>query len=412
METHPGSQFPDWPSRLPGNPADPDDAHMPHATRTRSGSRRAGCTRSITLGLALLGALMLGACTTVNPYHDPARPHHRPDGFQNRHAAFEPKGMLTVLQWQWDAARNGRPAPPAAPIPTVAPDLDFVQRNARAGAAMEPAATWIGHATVLLQVAGLNVLLDPVFSERASPVSFAGPRRAQPPGLALAQLPPIDLVLVSHDHYDHLDEASVRALEAQAGGPPLFVAPLGVGQWLRQAGMARVVELDWWQTHRVPSPAGPVEIHLTPAQHWSGRTLGDRMTRLWGGFAVLAPDFHVIYTGDTGYSRDFLDIRTHFAPRHAGAAGGFDLALIPIGSYEPRWFMASQHTDPAEAVQVFLDLGAKAAIGVHWGTFSLSDEALDEPPRALAAARRARAGAADNFEVLAIGQTRRYARRP
>ncbi|MFM7703876.1 MAG: MBL fold metallo-hydrolase, partial [Rubrivivax sp.] len=154
------------------------------------------------------------------------------------------------------------------------------------------------------------------------------------------------------------------------------------------------------------------EVHLTPAQHWSGRTLGDRMRRLWGGFALLAPGFHVIYTGDTGYSRDFIDIRSHFAPRHAGAGGGFDLALVPIGSYEPRWFMAAQHADPAEAVQIFLDLGAKAAVGVHWGTFSLSDEALDEPPRALAAARLARGGAADNFEVLAIGQTRRYARRP
>ncbi len=373
---------------------------------------RHAATLAGALALASALAFGLSSCSTVNPYHDPNRPHHRANGFQNRHAEFEPKGMLTVLQWQWDAARNGRPAAAARPTPAVAPDLEFVHRNALAGKAMEPAATWIGHSTVLLQLAGLNVLLDPIFSERASPVPFAGPRRAQPAGLALAQLPRIDLVLISHDHYDHLDEPSVRALAAQAGGPPLFVAPLGVGQWLRQAGMARVVELDWWDTHQVPSPAGPLEIHLTPAQHWSGRTLADRMTRLWGGFALMAPDFHVLYTGDTGYSRDFADIRARFAPRHAGAAGGFDLALIPIGSYEPRWFMADQHTNPAEAVQVFLDLGAKAAIGVHWGTFSLSDEALDEPPRALAAARRAHGGAADNFEVLAIGQTRRYPRRP
>lgn len=375
-------------------------------------ARRAARALAAWLALCVAAGLALSACSTVNPYHDPSRAHHRPDGFQNRHATFEPKGMLTVLQWQWDAARNGRPAPPSAPIPAVAPDLAFVQANARAGAAMEPAATWIGHATVLLQLGGLNVLTDPVFSERASPVPFAGPRRAQPPGLSLAQLPHIDLVLVSHDHYDHLDEASVRALAAQPGGPPLFIAPLGVGQWLREAGLTRVVELDWWDMHRVAAPAGPVEVHLTPAQHWSGRTLGDRMRRLWGGFALLAPGFHVIYTGDTGYSRDFIDIRSHFAPRHAGAGGGFDLALVPIGSYEPRWFMAAQHADPAEAVQIFLDLGAKAAVGVHWGTFSLSDEALDEPPRALAAARLARGGAADNFEVLAIGQTRRYARRP
>ncbi|MFM7703929.1 MAG: MBL fold metallo-hydrolase, partial [Rubrivivax sp.] len=235
----------------------------------------------------------------MNPYHDPSRAHHRPDGFQNRHATFEPKGMLTVLQWQWDAARNGRPAPPSAPIPAVAPDLAFVQANARAGAAMEPAATWIGHATVLLQLGGLNVLTDPVFSERASPVPFAGPRRAQPPGLSLAQLPHIDLVLVSHDHYDHLDIASIQALAAQGAH---FYLPLGVGAHLEGWGVApdHIHELDWWDEVERPGPAGPLRLALTPARHASGRLNPQSNHTLWGGWALVGPAHRAFFSGDTG----------------------------------------------------------------------------------------------------------------
>jgi N-acyl-phosphatidylethanolamine-hydrolysing phospholipase D len=345
----------------------------------------------------------------VNPHHDPAKPHHRPDGFRNLHTGFEPKGLRTLLQWQWDAVRNDLPKPPLAPTPVVEPDLAFLHANARRGSEMSPSLTWIGHATTLAQVGGLNWLTDPVFSDRASPVGFVGPRRAQPPGLALDKLPRIDVVLVSHNHYDHLDEASVKALARQAGGPPLFLVPLGVKAWFADIGITRVVELDWWDAHRVEGPAGAVEVVFTPAQHWSGRTLADRLATLWGGFAVFAPDLHLIYTGDTGYSPDFQDIRRRFARRQT--EGGFDLALIPVGAYEPRWFMGTQHVNPAEAVQVHLDLGARRSVGVHWGTFSLSDESLDEPPRALERARR-EAGLRDaDFGVMAIGQTLHLTRR-
>jgi N-acyl-phosphatidylethanolamine-hydrolysing phospholipase D len=248
-----------------------------------------------------------------------------------------------------------------------------------------------------------------VFSDRASPVGFVGPRRAQPPGVALDKLPRIDVVLVSHNHYDHLDEASVKALARQAGGPPLFLVPLGVKAWFADIGITRVVELDRWDAQSVEGPAGPVEVVFTPAQHWSGRTLADRLATLWGGFAVFAPDLHLIYTGDTGYSPDFKEIRRRFATRQA--EGGFDLALIPVGAYEPRWFMGTQHVNPAEAIQVHLDLGARRSVGVHWGTFSLSDESLDEPPRALERARR-EAGLGDaDFGVMAIGQTLQLPRR-
>ena len=329
--------------------------------------------------------------------------------FQNNYPGFEPKSLADVLRWRWAAHRSGVPRPPRGPIPCVAPDLAFLQGNARAGAAMRAAVTWIGHATVLAQLGGLTLLTDPVFSERASPVSFAGPKRHLPPGVALDQLPHVDLVLASHNHYDHLDGASVDALQRQPGGPPLFIVPLGVKAWLAERGIANAVELDWWTSHTVPSPSGPVEVMLVPAQHWSGRGLADRMKTLWGGFAVFAPGCHLFYAGDTAYSRDFVDIQARFAERQSAAnGGGFDIALLPIGAYEPRWFMAPQHVDVEEAIRIHRDLRAKRSLGVHWGTFQLSDEALDDPPHALAEQRRLQALSDDEFFVLAIGETRQF----
>ena len=336
------------------------------------------------------------------------RPHHRPGGFQNNYAEFASKSLADVLRWRWDSGRKGLPPRPSAPTPQVEPELAFLHANAAAGAAMRPAVTWIGHATVLAQFGDLTLLTDPIFSARASPLGFAGPKRHQPPGIALDALPHIDVVLVSHNHYDHLDAASVRALSGQAGGPPLFVVPLGLKAWLADHGVHHAVELDWWERHAV----GGVEVVLVPAQHWSGRGLNDRMQTLWGGFAVFAPDCHLFYAGDTGYSRDFADIRARFAERQTPAAGGgFDIALLPIGAYEPRWFMAPQHVNVDEAVKIHRDLGAKRSLGVHWGTFQLSDEALDAPPQALAAIRAAQRIPADEFFVLAIGETRTLSRR-
>ncbi len=332
------------------------------------------------------------------------------DGFQNNYIQFEPRGLMQLLRWRWNAAREGLPPPPATPTPTAVADLPFIRSNATAGAAMQPAVTWIGHATVLAQMGGLNVLTDPVFSERASPFSFVGPKRAQPPGVALADLPHVDLVLISHNHYDHCDVETLKSLAAQAGGPPLFIVPLALKTWMTGIGIdaGRVVELDWWQSHTVRG----VEVVFTPSQHWSGRGLLDRMDTLWGGYAVFAPDFQWFFVGDTGYSKDFSDIRAHFADRQTDRlGGGFDLAMIPVGSYEPRWFMAEQHVNPEEAVRIHQDLHAKQSLGVHWGTFELTDESLDDPPVALARAR-ARAKVDDNaFFLMAVGQTRTLARR-
>ena len=368
--------------------------------------------RPAVRALLLAAALFAFGDVPMKAQTMPAPPsHHRPGGFQNNYTEFEPKGLAAVLRWQLDSRRNGLPRPPQTPTPVVVADTAFIRANALAGASMQPAITWVGHATMLAQFGGLSVITDPVFSARVSPLSFVGPKRAVPPGVALAELPHIDVVLVSHNHYDHLDEASVRALAAQAGGSPLFLVPLGIQAWMNERGITNVVEMDWWQSHTVAAAGGPVEVVFTPVQHWSGRGLNDRLATLWGGFAVFAPDLHLFFSGDTGYSKDFTDIRERMAPRQR-EGGGFDIALIAVGAYEPRWFMKEQHVNPAEAVQIHLDLDAKRSVGIHWGTFELTDESLDLPPQHLAEARRARGLADEAFTVMAVGETRTLPRRP
>ena len=349
-----------------------------------------------------------------NPYYNPAKPHHRPDGFQNNYLSFHGKRWHELLRWRWEAWRAGHPKPATTPMAIVAPDLAFIHANAKAGVQMQPAVTWIGHITVLAQIGGLNMLTDPVFSERCAPVQWAGPKRHTPPGVRLDQLPHIDVVLLSHNHYDHMDEGSLQALSKQSGGSPLFITPLGHKHWFARRGISRVLELDWWDTHVLDATecSARIPVTLTPSQHWSARTPTDAMRSLWGGLAVRAPDCHLFFAGDTAYSKDFADIRQHFAPEQTPElGGGFDIALLPIGAYEPRWFMKDQHVNPEEAVQIFQDLGCKQALAVHWGTFQLTDEALDEPPKALALAKQKTGLQADRFVALAIGETMQISRR-
>jgi N-acyl-phosphatidylethanolamine-hydrolysing phospholipase D len=324
--------------------------------------------------------------------------HHTPTGFKNNYTDAVPGSTRDLLRWQWNARRKGLPPPPQIPTPVVVADLAAIHANT--GATMQPAITWVGHATMLVQASGLNVLTDPVFSQRASPVQWSGPQRAQPPGVALADLPPIDVVVISHNHYDHLDKNAVLALDSIAQGATLFIVPLRLKAWFTRHGIHNVVELDWWQQHTVRG----VEFHLTPVQHWTARALGDRFQTLWGGWAVFGTDFHWYFSGDTGYSQDFKDTREHFKTR---SPDGFDIALIAVGAYEPRWFMQNQHINPAEAVQIHRDLHAKRSVGVHWGTFNLTDEPLDQPPVDLAAARIAQGLSEEDFFLLKIGETRR-----
>ncbi|MBK6294948.1 MAG: MBL fold metallo-hydrolase [Rhodoferax sp.] len=352
----------------------------------------------------------MAQCAWGNPYYDPGKAHHTPSGFRNNYIEAVAKPLPDLLRWKWEAMRADVPKPPAAPTPVVAPDLARIRgyhRGAGASGVVSPAAlTWIGHATLLVQANGLNVLTDPMFSERASPVQIVGPKRAQAPGVALEDLPPIDVVIVSHNHYDHLDRASVAAIDLkskQDGHTTLFLVPLGLKPWFVRAGITNVVELDWWQHHVVHG----VEFHLTPVQHWSARSLGDQSQTLWGGWAVLGAELHWYFGGDAGYSQDFADTRQHFAPHHGAATGGgFDLALLPIGGYEPRWFMRPQHINPNEALQAHLDLGAKHSVAMHWGTFALTDESLDQAPKDLALAKAARGVDNDAFIVMKIGETR------
>jgi len=241
-------------------------------------------------------------------------------------------------------------------------------------------------------VGGVNLLTDPVYARRASPVPFAGPRRARAPGIRFEDLPAISCVLLSHNHYDHCDLATLRALDRRFHLP--LVTPLGNGRLLQSAGIRRIEEIDWWETaHTAPLP-----ITLTPAQHFSARHMFDRNRALWGGFLIDAGEGRrILFAGDTGYGPHFREIAARLSP--------IDLALLPIGAYEPRWFMKDIHMNPAEAVQAHLDLGARQSIAMHFGTFQLTPEGIDEPPRELATALQERAVPAAWFRTVQVGES-------
>ena len=315
------------------------------------------------------------------------------NGFRNNYP-HDPKASFWL--WKWEQMKDGVPQAPPGGWRIPAQRTDAAALKARS---VNPSITWIGHAAFLYQVAGLNILMDPHLSERASPTQLAGPRRIAPLPITLAALPHIDVVLTSHNHYDHLDLDTVKALAAQPGGSPRFLVGLGLDSWFREQGIDRVEALDWWQSTKERG----VTLTFVPVQHWSKRTLIDANQSLWGGWVIEGDGLRMIHTGDTGYSRDFRDIGERLGP--------FDLALIPIGAYAPRWFMKTFHADVPEAVQIREDLRAARAIGMHWGTFeSLTDEPLDEPPRVLEAQRAARGLSKEQFDVMRIGETRAVAR--
>ena len=317
-----------------------------------------------------------------------------PEGFRNNYP-HDPDQSFWA--WKWEQMRQGVPEPPPGgwQIPHQKADAEALRGNTS-----KPTVTWIGHSAFLVQLAGLNILVDPQFSERASPVSFAGPKRIVPLPLAISELPRIDVVLTSHNHYDHLDVATVEALARQEPAP-MFLVPLELAGWMRDRGAAHVDELDWWQSREVRG----VRFTLVPVQHWSKRTLFDTNKTLWGGWVMDGGGLKVIHTGDLGFSKDARDIGERLGP--------FDLALIPIGAYAPRWFMKNYHVDVPEAMQVRADLRAARAIGMHWGTFErLTDEAMDEPPAELARQRDAAGLAPGEFDVMKIGETRSIVPRP
>jgi len=256
--------------------------------------------------------------------------------------------------------------------------------------------TWVGHATTLIQMGAVNVLTDPVWSRRVSPVRWAGPARLTPPGLPFDALPPVSAVLLSHDHYDHLDELTVRAL-ARSHPDARWYAPLGHGRWLERRGVRRVTEMDWWD---VVTVAPRLAVRALPTQHWTRRSPGGMNRRLWCAFSLEDPVGRKVYFGgDSGYCTVFREIGQELGP--------FDAALIPIGAYEPRWFMKPAHMNPEEAVRVYLDLGGQGTfMGVHWGTFRLTDEPVTEPPERAKAAWLAADLPVDDLWIPAIGESR------
>jgi L-ascorbate metabolism protein UlaG (beta-lactamase superfamily) len=251
--------------------------------------------------------------------------------------------------------------------------------------------TFIGHATFLIQTAYGNILTDPMYSDRAGPFNIAGPRRVRRPAIPFEALPPISTILLSHNHYDHCDLRTLRQLARM--GDPVVVTPLGNGPLARRAGLRKVEELDWWAT----STTAGFPVSLTRAHHFCARTPFDRNRALWGGFVFAAGSRRIYFAGDTAYVPFFAEIRERFGP--------IDLALLPIGAYEPRWFMRSVHMNPEEAVQAHLDLQATASIAMHYGTFQLTTEAIDAPARGLEQACAARGVAPGAFRAIAFGDS-------
>lgn len=339
--------------------------------------------------LLLASLVILTGCQTHNNHYNSRQPHHTPEGFHNNYPGREPD-LGDFFRWQWN--RLWQPEAGHRPdlVPWQAVALDRLrQPEGRT-------ATWLGHASVLINSEGVRVLTDPIFSERASPVSWLGPKRLTPLPVDPARLPFVDAVVISHNHYDHLDLPSLHRLQAQAGGPPLFIVPLGNAALLKREGITNLRELDWWQSTLVRDG---LRITLVPTQHWSKRNLfGDRNEALWGGYVIRHRGWQALFAGDTGYSKDFADIHERLGP--------MDFAMIPIGAYAPRDFMRRQHIDPAEAVRIHQDVHARLSLGIHWGTFVLTDEALQQPPQDLALALREAGVDSAQFPRWAIGETR------
>lgn len=314
-------------------------------------------------------------------YIGPVSDHYDGERFFNPDHAATAKGLGAFLRWQlngeraeWPEQVPVRPAKPAARVE---------------GDAM--VATVVGHAGVLVQTAALNILTDPVYSERVSPFAWIGPKRVRAPGVAFDDLPKIDIVLVSHNHYDHLDLDTLQRLWER--DRPIIVTPLGNGALMARRGIAAFAR-DWGDSVGVRED---VTVTVERVQHWSTRWRYDVNRALWGGFSVTTPGGNIYFAGDCGYSDAFAAA--------AALRGPYRLALLPVGGYEPRWFMKPQHLNPAEAVRAFADLGAQTAIGIHWGVWQLTDEAIDAPRRDLAKALAAASIAPARFQALEPGQT-------
>lgn len=341
------------------------------------------------IALPLVLAATLAGCAGVGGPVAGAPPHHRERGFANGEPGHPPASGW--VRWRFFVSRVLATtfSPRTADLPRVANDGAALRANQR-----EATVTWVGHATLLVQLDGVNLLTDPQWSDRASPFSWAGPKRFVPPGLRFEDLPPIHLVLISHDHYDHLDVATVRRLARTHR--PRFLVPLGLEAWFADLGITDVIELDWWQ-ERVERG---LRITCVPAQHFSGRTPWDRNRRLWAGWTVRGRDRRLYFAGDTALFGGFRQIGERLGP--------FDLALLPIGAYLPPVIMKASHTTPEEALQALEEVRGRVMVPIHWGTFDLAEEPLEEPAQRLAAEMGRRGLGPDRVWALRHGETRAW----
>ena len=341
-------------------------------------------------GALLVSLFLIVTCGSVGTEPLPGEPaHHVEGGFRNTDPNFHRPSSWT--RWNFVVRRLlvASTAPRTFDAPRVANDGAVLREGL-----VNPSITWVGHSTLLVQLDGLNLLTDPTWGSRASPVSWAGPLRLSPPGLAFEDSAKIDVVVISHDHYDHLDLGTVKRLAETHD--PLFLVPLGLKAWFADNGMSRVEELDWWQEREYRG----VRFVCVPAQHFSQRTLWDGNTRLWASWAILGRERRLYFSGDTGYFAGFTEAGKRLGP--------FDVAAIAIGAYEPPEIMKSVHVTPEEAVQAFVDLNARVLLGIHWGTFDLAEEPLDEPPGRMLAEVRRRGIGSERAWILRVGETRRW----
>jgi len=338
------------------------------------------------LALILVAGFQAG-CAGVGGPKPGAPGHHLERGFRNTNPAYAPATVWVRTKFFISRVWATTFHPRSATLPRVANDGKALRENQS-----EATVTWVGHSTLLIQLDGVNLLTDPQWSERASPLPFMGPKRVTPPGLRFEDLPPIHLVLISHDHYDHLDVATVARLAEVHR--PLFLVPLGLKAWFAGLGITSVEELDWWESRSVRG----LTLTCLPAQHFSSRTFWDRNRRLWSGWAVAGRAKRLFFAGDTGYYGVFKEIGRRLGP--------FDLAAIPIGAYMPAEIMRSGHTTPEEALQLFEDVRGRRFVGIHWGTFDLTEEPIEEPPKRVEAEARRRGIDPDRLFLLKHGETR------
>ncbi|HEX9985168.1 MAG TPA: MBL fold metallo-hydrolase [Thermoanaerobaculia bacterium] len=333
--------------------------------------KRLAKAAGVLAALAAIGFVLERRTIASPPYEGPPSDHFDGKRFRNR----EPHPEGSVMKWMmnrqlgpWRKWVESRPGPP--PAQRVAEGIRV---------------TWVNHATILVQMDGVNFLTDPIWSERTSPVSFAGPKRHRPPGLRFEDLPPIDAVLVSHNHYDHLDLPTLRRL-----GKTRIVTPLGNSALMARHGVPSGHDLDWWQSVQITDR---VKVTLVPAQHFCSRGMSDRDRTLWGGFVISGPSGHAFFAGDTGWGTHFKEIGDRFQPMR--------LAMLPIGAYLPRWFMKRIHIDPAEAVDAHYALRAQTSMAMHFGTWDLGDDGEMEPVKDLQQALAAKGN--PRFVVLEHG---------